>query len=347
MKKILIIGGGLFGCSIALELYKSGYNITLMEQNSDIMNNASKCNHNRIHYGYHYPRSPETAIQSLDGLLSFLFKYKEAIITNFPNYYAIASDQSNINSFEYRKFCDQVGISYNSEYPSSYIMNDKLLEDSYRVEEPIFDWDVLKNLVKQELKNSNITLKLNTKFTTPDFTDFDFIINCTYSEINKINKLAGVPLLEFKLQDVIIPIFEFNHPKIGLTVMDGPFCSVMPKGNISNTFLLYHAKYSILKETKENNIESLQDISNNIKNIKEDSSKYFPFIKDINFTDYWRTTRAIPINSDDARISNIITYPENPKFITVFSGKISTCVKIAKQIKQGLISGNFNNNIII
>ena len=108
MKKILVIGGGLFGCSIALELSKSGHSITLLEQNPSIMNNASKCNHNRIHYGYHYPRSSETATQSLDGLLSFLTKYKEAIVTNFPNYYAISSNQSNINASEYRKCCDQV-----------------------------------------------------------------------------------------------------------------------------------------------------------------------------------------------------------------------------------------------
>lgn len=342
---ILVVGGGLFGCSVALELNKHGYDTTLIEQNSDVMNNASKCNHNRIHYGYHYPRSIETATQSLDGLLSFLIKYKEAIITDFPNYYAVATNQSNVNALEYENFCNQVGISYCSEYPSSNIMNPLLLENSYKVEEPIFDWEILKKLVKKELKKSNIKVKLNTKFSKKHL-NFDFIINCTYSEINNVNKLMGVSSLKFRLQDVIIPIFEYNHPKIGLTVMDGPFCSIMPKGNTLNQFLLYHAKYSILKETEENTIELLDDISYNLEMIKKDSAKYFPFIKDVKFIDYWRTTRAIPINLDDARPSKIITYPENPKVITVFSGKISTCVKVAKQIKQGLTSGDFNNNII-
>jgi hypothetical protein len=343
---ILVIGGGLFGCSAALELSKSGYDVTLIEQDSDIMNKASKCNHNRIHYGYHYPRSIETATQSLDGLLSFLIKYKEAIVTNFPNYYAIALNQSNINSFEYENFCDQVGISYCSEYPSFNIMNPSLLENSYKVEEPIFDWEILKKLVKKELKKSNIKLKLNTKFSKK-YSKFDFIINCAYSGINDVNKIVGISPLKFKLQDVIIPIFKYNHPKIGLTVMDGPFCSIMPKGNTPNHFILYHAKYSILRETDKDTIELSDDISYNLKMIKKDSTKYFPFIKDAEFIDYWRTIRAIPINSDDARPSKIITHPENPKFITIFSGKISTCVKVAKQIKQGLISGNFNNNIIV
>lgn len=343
---ILVVGGGLFGCSVALELSKSEHNVTLVEQNSDIMNNASKCNHNRIHYGYHYPRSVETATQSLDGLLSFLVKYKEAVITNFPNYYAVALNQSNVSAFEYENFCNQVGISYYSEYPSPHIMNPELLENSYKVEEPIFDWEILKKLIKKDLKHSSVKLKLNTKFTQKHLK-YDFIINCSYSGINNVNEIAGVSSLKFKLQDVIIPIFKYNYPKIGLTVMDGPFCSIMPKGNTPNHFLLYHAKYSVLKETEEATIEPLTDISYNLKMIKEDSSRYFPFIKDTEFIDYWRTIRVIPINSDDARLSKVITYPENHKFITVFSGKISTCIKIAKQIKQGLIDGNFNNNIIV
>ena len=69
IKKIGIVGAGIFGCSIALELQKDGHLVTIIEQDSDIMLRASKNNHNRIHYGYHYPRSLETTKQSLDGLL--------------------------------------------------------------------------------------------------------------------------------------------------------------------------------------------------------------------------------------------------------------------------------------
>ena len=344
--KVLVVGGGIFGCSISLELSKSGFDVTLIEKDSDIMGNASKQNHNRIHYGYHYPRSTETATQSLDGLLSFLMTYKESIISNFPNYYSVARNQSQVTSQDYKNFCNEVGISYHSEYPSSNIMNPELIEDSFKVEEPIFDWDILKDIIKNKLIDSKVKLNLNTKFNK-DHLNYDFIINCAYSGINEVNSLANVPPLKFKLQDVIIPIFEYNHPKIGLTVMDGPFCSVMPKGNTPNQFLLYHAKYSILTETEGMSLTPLKDIEHNLEMIKKDSSNYFPFIKDVKFIDYWRTTRAIPITKNDERLSKIITYPTNNKFITIFSGKISTCVKIAKQIKQGLLSGDFNNNINI
>ena len=76
-KKIAIVGAGIFGCSIALELDKEGYQILLFEKEEDIMLKATKNNHNRIHYGYHYPRSLETTKQSLDGLISFLANYSE------------------------------------------------------------------------------------------------------------------------------------------------------------------------------------------------------------------------------------------------------------------------------
>ena len=100
-------------------------------------------------------------------------------------------------------------------------------------------------------------------------------------------------------------------------------------------------------ETLEESITPLEDISLNINLIKEDSSKYFPFIKDVKFIDYWRTTRVIPITTNDERLSKIITYSDKPNFITVFSGKVTTCVKIAKQIKQGLLTGDFNNNMTV
>ena len=63
--------------------------VTLVEKKNDIMTGASKCNHNRIHFGFHYPRSIETAKESLDGLILFLMRFNDAIVSDFPNYYFI------------------------------------------------------------------------------------------------------------------------------------------------------------------------------------------------------------------------------------------------------------------
>jgi L-2-hydroxyglutarate oxidase LhgO len=42
INKIAIVGAGIFGCSIALELDKEGYEIVLFEKEEDIMLMASK-----------------------------------------------------------------------------------------------------------------------------------------------------------------------------------------------------------------------------------------------------------------------------------------------------------------
>ena len=52
-------------------------------------------NHNRIHFGYHYPRSIDTAKQSILGLSSFAMEYNDCIISDFENYYCISNTNSN------------------------------------------------------------------------------------------------------------------------------------------------------------------------------------------------------------------------------------------------------------
>mgnify|MGYP001181153947 CR=1 FL=1 len=319
-KKIKIIGAGLFGCVIGYELQRAGHNVVIIEQDSDIMQRASKCNHNRLHLGYHYPRSKETAEQSLDGLVSFLTNYKEAIVSHFPNYYMIAKNDSHISRDQYINFCNNVQIDYTYDIPDNSLVNNNLIDLSINTDECIFDYDILKSLVKEFVKD--IDIKFNTKFDG-NIDDCDYLINTTYASINKVNKLLGVPELKLKLQDVVIPYFKMKSKPFGVTIMDGPFCSVMPKGNNPNEFLLYSVKHSLMKNGKLD-----------IDTIYSESEKYLPFLKNVERLGYWRTERALPINNNDERLSEIFTYKEHPKVINVLSGKVSTCHKLGQEIKR-------------
>ena len=319
--QIKIIGAGIFGCVIAYELHRVGHNVTIIEQDSDIMQRASKCNHNRLHLGYHYPRSVETAKQSLDGLVTFLTNYKDAIVSHFPNYYMIAKENSHITSKQYIEFCDTVEIDYTIEYPTDKLIQKKYIDISLKTDETIFDYDILKTLVRNQL--SNIPIQFNTKFDG-NIDDCDYLINTTYAGINEVNQLLGIPKMNLKLQDVVVPYFEMDSSPFGVTIMDGPFCSVLPKGKNKNEFLLYSVEHSLVKDKLD------------IDNIYRQSEKYFPFLKNVKRLGYWRTQRALPVNNNDERLSEIFTYPGHPKIINVLSGKVSTCHKIGQQIKKML-----------
>jgi hypothetical protein len=338
---VVVIGAGIFGTSISIKLRERDFNVTLIDSNPDIMMEASRLNHNRLHYGFHYPRSFDTARQSLDGYESFYRTFKNSISNDFPNYYLVEND-SNVNSLQYKSFCDKLELEYTIETPN-IDMDLSRIESSYRTKEPIYDFDGVKNTLKEMLLDSGVNVIFNNKVSDKDiYEKYDVIINTTYSSINEINNILGIPQTKLRLQKVVIPIFKMNMEKIGITIMDGEFCSILPKGFDPNTFLLYHVKYSVIKsldsytvpsEWKNENL----DMEKIVSKIYKESEKYFRFLKDAEPIGYWQSIRALPINDDDSRVSNINLYElDEKKIITLISGKITTCLDIGDLIKNML-----------
>ena len=350
--KIIVIGAGIFGVTIAFELSKR-HAVTLVDINNDILQNASKVNHNRLHFGFHYPRSKATAVQGIDSYKLFYDYFKDAITFDFENYYMIEKN-SNVNSKSYETFCDDLHLEYRKQYPL-IDMNFDNIESSYLTYEPIFDYDKVRLKLLNDLKQSSVRLVLNKKVTSKkDVEGYHAVINTSYFNVNKINRIFGLRETKLRLQSVIIPIFKWNMNKIGITIMDGKFCSIMPKGFNEDRFLLYHAKESIIYETESEVIPELwyygKEIIKNplfktvydkiiakrhINTIVKGSQEYFSFLKYCDIVDYWQTVRALPINDDDERLSIFeVSEQNNQKIISVLSGKISTCLLTASNISK-------------
>ena len=68
MKKICIVGAGLFGTTLSLILSKNkNFEIDIFEKNNDILCETSLKNQQRFHLGYHYPRSKKTVTVMLEN----------------------------------------------------------------------------------------------------------------------------------------------------------------------------------------------------------------------------------------------------------------------------------------
>ena len=352
--KVLVIGAGLFGSSVAAILASKEVKVDLVEEENDIMKMASRVNHNRIHLGYHYLRSIETAEQSIEGLLSFLFHFGNAVIYQFPNFYAIAKEGSKTSPQQFLDFCERVGIGYEEEFPEKGLLNSNVIEACFRVPEPVWDYTILKKILKKKLHQPSINLLLKTKCIgiklLPDesfevelstgIKHYDVVINCTYANINKINSFLGLPGKRLLFEDVVIPVFKYPSPAFGLTVMDGPFCSVMPQGMRKNEFLLYHVKDSLINTCISQNKPdfsqqkiNMQDLMKS-KGIYENSSIYMPFIKHVKPMNFKRTTRAVYENDDDARLTELFIYDDIKNYFTILSGKVTTCIQVALEVKS-------------
>ena len=127
--------------------YYNGYNVELHEELEDVMMSASDINQYRLHKGYHYPRSKETAQECLKGLYTFKRKYERSVVNgDIEHYYAIASEDSKVSEFEYLAFLDDMELPYERVKP---LPNTDV---TIKVEEELFDSYGSNNIIKKLMK---------------------------------------------------------------------------------------------------------------------------------------------------------------------------------------------------
>ena len=86
-----VIGGGFYGCMLAIHLAEQGVRVTVCEKHDEILGRASHANQARVHNGYHYPRSLLTALRSRANFPRFVREFADCIDDAFEKYYAIAT----------------------------------------------------------------------------------------------------------------------------------------------------------------------------------------------------------------------------------------------------------------
>src|SRR5207245_10217691 len=83
----VVVGGGFFGCALALALRERGQRVTLIEREPDLLQRASALNQARVHGGYHYPRSILTGLRSRVNCPRFLADFPGCVDRSFRHYY--------------------------------------------------------------------------------------------------------------------------------------------------------------------------------------------------------------------------------------------------------------------
>ena len=339
----VIIGAGIFGVELALKLASQNFKVTLVEKEGHILSKASAINQNRVHLGFHYPRSINTAIQAIESYDYFTDRFKNAIRPGIESYYMVSNEKSRMLSLdEYANFCSELNIDYkiiNKSYFKRYLKTDKIEDDIFLVDETVFDINVIRKQLIDELKKSSINLVMNNpvrkievllnnekKTITNSNTYYsDYIINCTYDEINNVIKNINCKI-DLKFQNVLLPIIKSDYYIPGMTIMDGPFCSVLPKGLTSNEYILSDVKHSVINEASSlSDLPDLLEINKSEKTTEIISSmkNYFKFPNDIKVIDFWLTRKALPLEKDDRRTTKIFSHNGSGVF-SVLQGKIST-----------------------
>lgn len=360
-KSVAVIGCGIFGAMAAIRLAQQGASVTLFERHETPLRGASFNNQNRLHLGFHYPRDDETARQCIRGFQRFRDEFGECILEGFQNAYFIASEGSFTTAADYLTFCARMGLRHEQVDPASFDPPVERVDLGVVCDEVVYDSAVLRGLVLQRLSAAGIDPQFGTAVTeisrqekcfklTADDRDlgsFDAVVNCTYADINRLTEQLGHASSLRQYEYTMVPILEWQRPPVGITVMDGPFMTVLPFGQ-TGRFLLYHVAHTVVERTVATQMpvswldsatapSSAVDKGEFFERMRQACRSFVPALDEARLVGFLEGPRVVLANREatDARPS--IVQRHEPSYLSVFTGKIDHCVWVADDIAEILL----------
>lgn len=337
MPSVAVVGGGIFGTTAAIQLAKSGLQITLFEREDDLFKCASGINQYRVHKGYHYPRSKETASSCDKDAELFKRSFRSSIEENHQAYYAIASKDSFITTDQYMEFLDEQDLQY------EITENFKGCSLTIKATEFLYNPSKLKAIIFDRLQSLDVKISLNTDFDLENFrNNFSHCVIATYSESGRFSGET----YQFEVCEKPLVKLPSRYKARSVVVMDGPFMCFDPfegsdmhvLGNVEHAIhsrnigktavvpnqLASYLNSGVIKDPKVTNFPKFL----------ETFERFFEDISEIEHIGSMYTVRTVLPNRDydDARPTIVTEY--NSTMIQIFSGKIVNCVSAAKKVTK-------------
>lgn len=359
----VIIGGGFYGAAIAIYLAKQrGFKrVVLMEREDALLTRASYNNQARVHNGYHYPRSFTTAYRSRVNLPKFVRDWPDAVTQDFTKLYAIARRNSKVTAKQFYRFCREIGAKIQPAEPSlRALFEPGLIEDVFLVEEYAFDSTKLASWAARELQDCGVQIYLKTSVTaiskgpnqtlhvafqpedgSEELLTSRYVFNCTYSGLNQFK--GDFPGTQTSLKQEITEMALMQVPHafqgLGITVMDGPFFSMMPFP-ARGLHTLSHVRYTPhLHWNDELGIDPYQKLSQyeratRVDRMVRDVGRYLPAVLDAKYVDslFEIKTVLVKSESDDGRPILFEKHSELPGCYSVLGGKIDNIYDVIARL---------------
>lgn len=346
---IVVIGGGFYGCSVAKFLAHHGANVVLVEKSPDLLTRASYHNQARLHGGYHYPRSFNTAYRSRLNFLRFLYDYRSAIVTEFVKLYAIARVGSKVSPRQFESFCQNIEAPLQPARSSfTKLFSPRLIDSVYETQEYAFDAAILRHLLNEQLFQAGVSVKLGTTVVAIQSNSqqthlevwnnqgqcivADYVFNCTYAGLNTIE---GIALTKLRLKHEITEMALVKLPEdlkdISVTVMDGPFFSFMPfpdrkLSTFSHVRYTPHGAWLETADHAPNPYEVLDSIErqSSFGFMLRDAQRYIPCLAEASYCDSLFEVKTVLAKNegDDGRPILFEAAPNQPRIVSILGSKI-------------------------
>lgn len=365
---VVVVGGGFFGCSIALMLKQRGMQPLVVEAEEELLMRASRVNQARVHGGYHYPRSLMTAYRSRHNYHRFRSVYKEAIVDTFTKVYGVGRRFSKVTANQFEIFMKRIGAPLKpAPERISQLFDPNLTEAVWIAEECAFDCSLLRKRCQNDLDKAGILVRLGTRVVSAvkyadgsalvslsDGTEWPvkLVINATYSGLNLLTSGSGLDTIPLKQELAEMALVKLPPSLEGLsvTMMCGPFFSFMPYPSRGLT-TLSHVRYTPHLQWFEKPGEIVADPYSRFHSLKKeshfiymvsDASRFIPELRKAQYCDsIWEVKTLLPQTEvDDGRPILFRRDPGFPAVIHVMGGKIDNIFDVEDELDHILHSGS-------
>lgn len=362
---VVVIGGGFYGAAIAIYMAKQrGFKrIVLVERESAILTRASYNNQARVHNGYHYPRSFVTAYRSRINLPKFVRDWPLAVHKDFTKLYAIARRNSKVTSRQFQRFCHEIGARLEPvDQAMRQLFEPRLIEDVFMVEEYAFNSTQLADWAREELRTLGIQVLLDTTVNTvrrasaggldvavtpnddpPLVLNSRLVFNCTYSGLNQIGgDFSGTKTgLKHEITEMALMQMPPSLRNVGVTVMDGPFFSMMPfparqLHTVSHVRYTPHTSWEDRPGINPYAELARYDRASRVDRMIRDISRYMPGVEAATHQDSLFEVKTILMKNegDDGRPILFEKHAELQGFYSVLGGKIDNIYDVLEKLND-------------
>lgn len=357
----LIIGAGLYGLYSACVCGKKGESVVVLEADPTAFRRATYINQARVHQGYHYPRSLSTAKKSAGYFERFNKEYDFCINREFEKIYATSAQYSWTGGEQFAEFCRAANIPCEELFAERFF-NPGMCDGAFRTREYTYDAAILRDFFLGEISGlSNVEIRYGVKILAIENTgksylarteageyESEYLLNATYAGTNQISNMLGVEGfgIKYELCEIILCDVNENLNPLGITVMDGPFFSIMPFGKTglhsltSVTFTPHTTSYEKLPDfacIEESKGYCTRERMGNCNDCVAKPKTAYPYMASLarkylkseygfSYNGSLFSIKPILMSSeiDDSRPTVIRKITENPTYVCVLSGKINT-----------------------
>jgi len=241
---VAIVGAGWYGCYAADYLSARGVPFVLVDQKGTVFGGASAANQNRLHIGFHYPRSAATRRECAEGYRRFARQFPD-FLRDLNTFYFVAK-QSIVDYSTYTAIFKQEGVPFREvDLAEAESVCGMRLVSGYLDANACVRCD--EKWIDPAAAKQFYAAKYGSRVLTHIPTGTCGVLDCTYGQANAPSDAT------YEVCIALIYRQTTHTAPFALTVMDGEFFSIHPYQLDSDTNkLLYtvtHVTHTPVAET--------------------------------------------------------------------------------------------------